>query len=151
MFFTSLFVQALWIHRRFLLWGFGHNSKIFWSSSATTVAESVVTVSFERQEESLERVMKLAATELQFADSCIAACGSDVMEDANRQCEFAASYKLWLLSLVSSVSFEVLKSSSLVSCHIAVCIVSSIYRVCNIQIGQCIFHGLVLMGDFWIV
>jgi hypothetical protein len=128
-FFTSLFVQALWIHRRFLLWGFGHNSKIFWSSSATTVAESVMTVSFERQEESLERVMKLAAKELQFADSCIAACSSDVMEDANRQCEFAASYKLWLLSLVSSVSFEVLKSSSLVSCHIAVCIVSSIYRV----------------------
>ncbi|CAK9227637.1 unnamed protein product [Sphagnum troendelagicum] len=91
--------EALWIHRRFLLWGFGHNSKIFWSSSATTVAESVVTVSFERQEESLERVMQLAAKELQFADSCIAACGPDVMEDANRQCEFAASYKLWLLSL----------------------------------------------------
>jgi hypothetical protein len=130
-FFTLLFVQALWIHRRFLLWGFGHNSKIFWSSSATTVAESVVTVSFERQEESLERVMQLAAKELQFADSCIAACGPDVMEDANRQCEFAASYKLWLLSLVSSVSFEVLKSSSLVLAILlfALCPVSTKYVI----------------------
>lgn len=43
----------------------------------------------------------LAERELGFADACIAACQEDSLDDACRQQEYAAAYKLWVLRLVS--------------------------------------------------
>lgn len=43
----------------------------------------------------------LAERELGFADACIAACQADPLDDACRQQEYAAAYKLWVLWLVS--------------------------------------------------
>ena len=57
--------------------------------------------SFSEEEKISQRVALFAERELQFADACIAACRSDLLDDACRQQEYAAAYKLWVLWLVS--------------------------------------------------
>jgi len=89
--------EALWIHRRFLIWGFGHNSKIFQSTSLPIVSNDggSTTPLSEGGNEFSQRAVR----ELEVADNCISASTSDLMEDACRQRELAAAYKLWVLSL----------------------------------------------------
>lgn len=88
--------EALWLHRRFLIWGFSRYPKIFKSTSLPVVSNACGI----RTSLSEEEVFSLfAERELQFADACIAACGGDTLDDACRQQEYAAAYKLWVLWL----------------------------------------------------
>jgi hypothetical protein len=82
-----------------LIWGFGHNSKIFQSTSLPIVSNDggSTTPLSEGGNEFSQRAVR----ELEVADNCISASTSDLMEDACRQRELAAAYKLWVLSLVS--------------------------------------------------
>jgi protein prenyltransferase alpha subunit repeat containing protein 1 len=84
--------EALWLHRRFLIWAYNHYSKIFGATPSSGKAKnggSTIT----------DRGAMLAERELGFADACIAACQEDPLDDACRQQEYAAAYKLWVLRL----------------------------------------------------
>lgn len=91
--------EALWLHRRFLIWGFSRYPKIFKSTSLPVLSNNGGSRISLSEEEFSQRAALLAERELQFADACIAACRPDPLDDACRQQEYAAAYKLWVLWL----------------------------------------------------
>ncbi|KAG0584821.1 hypothetical protein KC19_3G237100 [Ceratodon purpureus] len=93
--------EALWLHRRFLIWSFSSYPKIFKSTSLPDLSNiGGSKTSLSEEEEFSQRAALLAERELQFADTCIAVCRPDHLDDACRQQEYAAAYKLWVLWLV---------------------------------------------------
>ncbi|BBN02459.1 protein prenyltransferase alpha subunit repeat containing protein 1 [Marchantia polymorpha subsp. ruderalis] len=89
--------EALWLHLRFLFYGWVLHIGPVLSSPQGIYPTAICKDSDESgQEWNLEETFLSMGSEQRFVNSCISAVSSNLTDDANRQREFAATYKLWV-------------------------------------------------------
>ncbi|KAL3678081.1 hypothetical protein R1sor_021037 [Riccia sorocarpa] len=90
--------EALWLHLRFLFyyWMLHIKRAVSCSQRVSLSGGNEVSEEIDRKCESKSTFLS-ADTEREFVSVCIAACNSNLTEEANKQRELAASYKLWVL------------------------------------------------------